>query len=107
MQFRVVSREGNIDLSQLQVRVYQYDDTNEGFVVVANTTMDTITDIGANEYYYSGVVENLTDIRVDNSDMLGLEVVAVPSGGVQGEFDIETRLHSSQPVRPPAVLHCC
>lgn len=108
LQFKVVSREGNVDLSKIHVRVYEYDDANEQFTVVGtDTTLDAITDIGSNVRFYSGFVEKLTDVRVDNTDMIGLEVVAVPAGGVQGEFDIETRLHNSQPVRPPAVLHCC
>lgn len=108
LKFKVVSREGNVDLSKIQVRAYDYDSDNEKFVVVgADTTLDAITDIGHQVRYYAGFANTNTDIRVDNTDMIGLEVVAVPAGGAQGEFDIETRLHNSQPVRPPAVLHCC
>lgn len=107
-KLKVVARDGFADLSKILVTTYEYDEDNEQFVVVSEgDALDSIEDIGNANYYYAGFTENLNDILVHNTDMIGFEVVALPENGLCGEFDIETRLHNSQPVRPPASLGCC
>lgn len=45
-------------------------------------------------------------MRITNPVVIGLEVVALPTGGLKGGFDIESRLQFRQTVRPPAFLGC-
>lgn len=108
LKLKVVSRDGYVELSKILVNVYEYDAENEEFTLVdEKKPLDTIDDIGNAQRYYAGFVEKYNDVIVKNTDMLGFEVVALPADGLSGEFEIETRLHNSQPVRPPACLACC
>ncbi|MBE2895539.1 hypothetical protein HPC38_01430 [Pasteurellaceae bacterium HPA106] len=107
-KLKLVSRDGHADLSKILVNVYEYDEENEQFTLIdEKKPLDTIDDIGNAQRYYAGFVEKYNDVIVSNTDMLGFEVVALPADGLAGEFEIETRLHNSQPVRPPACLTCC
>ncbi len=108
VKFKVVSRDGNVDLSKLLVNVSEYDAENEQFVSIAkNVPLDSLDDIGSKPYYYSATTEKLNDIFAQNSDMLGLEVVEIPDVGLAEDFFIESRLSSFQPARPQASLGCC
>lgn len=108
LKFKVVTRDKTLDLSKILVDVFKYDETQEQYVKVQDKVpLDKIEDIGNEQLYYAGFTEKNNDIIANVTDLIGFEVVSVPDGGVAGDFEIETRLHNSQPVRPPAYLGCC
>lgn len=71
---------------------------------VGNITTEEFGDVSA---WYSGSVEILNDMYVGNTDLIGLEITALPEDGYIDNMRIVTRIHHRQPVRPPAYLYCC
>lgn len=109
LKFKVVSSDPSVSLDALDFTSYSYDEGQKKFSqVAANLTVGTMDDIGDSVKYYAGYHKPGGDlIRITNPIQIGLEVVALPAGGLMKEFDIESRLHFRQSVRPPACLECC
>lgn len=106
LKFKIVVSDASVDLSSLDFTTYEYNDADGKFTEVASgLTVATIDDIGDSQKYYAGYQTGI--IRVTNAVQIGLEVVALPPGGLNKTFDIESRLHMRQVVRPPACLACC
>lgn len=107
LRLQTVARNG-LDLSKILVNVYEYDEDNQTMVTVREgVALNSINDIGSKPYYYAGYVAGYNDVLSKVTDLIGFKVLEVPASGVAGAFDIETRLHQTQPARPPANLVCC
>lgn len=109
LKFKVVSSDPNFDLSKIKARRYKYDAANKEFKDLdgADVGLDSLMEIGNEELYIAGYAEPSELLRVGNALQIGLEVVSVPSDGIPYDFEIESRLHMQQSVRPPAYLESC
>lgn len=107
-RLRPVILDTGVALNHVLVDTYMYDETAENFTATATDTAVTdIVDIGSTEAYYAGYTDPAQLIRVGNATQIGFEVVALPPTGLTGDFEIESRLHMRQSVRPPADMGCC
>lgn len=109
LKLKVVTDDPTVSLDNLDVSVYAYDENAKKFVEsTAGTTFGAQQEIGTKVEYYAGYAKPGSGlIRVLNSVQIGLEVVELPANGLQKTFDIESRLHMRQVVRPPACMECC
>lgn len=104
VKFKIVSSE-HVDLSALKGDVYTYTLQDDKYTQTASGSTGDFTEIGAAEEGYRFFADN--PISTLNTGWIGLEVVALPPDGLQWDFDMELRLHSSQPLRPPLAFLCC
>lgn len=109
LKFKIVTSDPSLDLANLDFTVYEYDAADKKFKAVdQGKTVADLEEIGDKELYYAGYHKPGGElIRVTNAVQIGLEVVALPPGGLRRTFDFETRLHMRQVVRPPACMECC
>lgn len=109
LKFKLVVSDPAVSLENLDFTVYEYDKDAKQFTATAQAqTVAALDAIGDKVQYFAGYHKPGADlIRVTNAVQIGLEVVALPAGGLKKEFDLESRLHMRQSVRPPACLECC
>lgn len=90
--------------------VFEWDDAQKQFTHTGNPQeVSKFNDIGDSQKYYAfyAAAAQAEDLLIlPNSAAIGLEVVALPAAGLNWTFEIESRLHMRQAVRPPAHL-CC
>lgn len=109
LKFKIVVSDPTVSLANLDFAVYEFDNTEKKFKAISQgQTVDNLEEIGDKELYYAGYHKPGADlIRITNAVQIGLEVVALPPGGLKRTFDFESRLHMRQVVRPPACMECC
>lgn len=108
LKLKVVTNDSAVTLGGLDFSVYEYSDTEKKYKAVDESKgIADLTDIGNKQRYYAGYAKpGEALLRITNPVVIALEVVALPTGGLKGGFDIESRLQFRQTVRPPAFLGC-
>lgn len=107
LKFKLVSNEASqLDLDNYKVKTFQRQPSGEYTETAEDTVANTEIVASAETYYLILPPADAYSVNI-NPAYIGLEVTALPSEGLVGVFDLESRLQSRQPVRPPACLECC
>lgn len=109
LKFKLVCSDNTVDLTQIYARRYKYDEATKKYLELDShdVALTDLNEIGHEKLYIAGYVNPNAMVRLGNSVKIGLEVLSLPAEGLPYDFEIESRLHMAQSVRPPAYLNCC
>lgn len=105
LKLKLVSLREDTNLSKIKAMKSTYDGDKETFV--SEEADLTTLEFGDEVMWVGGLTEKNTDLFIANTDLIGFEVVSMPESGTLEDVRIVSRLHFTQPVRPPAYLDCC
>lgn len=104
LKLKLVTLTDNLDLEAIKYRKATYDSETEQFSAEDAATLTG--EFGDEQAWYAGHTEVVDDGFIENTDVIGLEVTALPDEGIEG-LRIVSRMQFKQPARPPAYMNCC
>lgn len=106
LKFKLTTNDDDFDLDSFAVITFQRQPDGNYTKTAEGTAADTELE-ATDETYYLILPDAGTHHITVKPTFFGLKITALPSDGLLGVFDLESRFQSRQPVRPPACLECC